>query len=70
MKSILLHSLMMKMELSALIVEVLATSGNAVVLVGGETLTVQINTNFEKNMNGLTPYQDNSIARSCKYLNY
>ena len=37
-KSFLLHSLMMKMELSALIVEVLATSGNAAVLVGGQTI--------------------------------
>ena len=37
-KSFLLHSLMMKMELSALIVEVLATSGNAAVLVEGQTI--------------------------------
>jgi hypothetical protein len=34
----MMHSLMMKMELSALIVEVLATSGNAAVLVGGQTI--------------------------------
>ena len=37
-KYFLLHYLMMKMELSALIVEVLATAGNAAVLVGGQTI--------------------------------
>ena len=37
-KSFLLHSVMVKMELSAVIAVELATSGNAAVLVGGQTI--------------------------------
>jgi hypothetical protein len=46
----------MKMELSALIVEVLATSGNAAVLVGGQTIHIFFKIGIDLNCN--LSYQD------------